>query len=257
MTGVAKKTVMRLLVEAGAVADSFQNRTLINLTCKRIQVDELWSFCYAKAKNVTPEMAEKHPGAGSVWIWAAICADTKLVPSWCVGNRDAESGVAFLTDLAKRMSGKIQLSSDGFKTYGLAVEEVFGTEVDYGQVIKIFKGERQSEARYSPAQCIGCQRQVIQGNPDEAHISTSYVERQNLSLRMGVRRLTRLTNAFSRKVENHAAAIALYYFGYNFVRSHRSLGGITPAMAAGVTERPWEVSDLVELLEQAERPKAA
>ncbi|MEO8098304.1 MAG: IS1 family transposase [Acidobacteriota bacterium] len=257
MTGVAKKTVMRLLVEAGAVADAFQSRTLVNLPCKRIQVDELWSFCYAKAKNVTPEMAEGHPGAGSVWIWAAICADTKLVPSWCVGNRDEESGVAFLTDVARRMTGRIQLSSDAFPTYSKAVEEVFGTDVDYGQIIKIFKGGTVADARYSPAACVGARRVAVMGDPDMDHVSTSYVERQNLSLRMGVRRLTRLTNAFSRKIENHAAAVALYYFGYNFVRSHRSLGGITPAMAAGVTDRVWEVSDLVALLEKAESPKAA
>ena len=222
-----------------------------NLTCKRIQVDEMWSFCYAKAKNVTAKMAEKHPMAGDVWLWVALDADTKLVPAWCIGHRDSEAAGAFIRDLASRLSNRVQLTSDGHGAYLQAVEDVFGAEIDYSQLIKLYAADRQAEARYSPAKCIGCKRKRIIGQPEAEHISTSYVERQNLTARMSMRRFTRLTNAFSKRIEHHAAAVALYYFTYNFIRVHSSLR-ITPAMAAGVTDRLWEVSDLVALLESQE-----
>jgi IS1 family transposase len=243
---------MRLLITIGAVCDRYQNRTMRNLPCKRLQVDELWSFCYAKQRNVTPEIAEQHPMAGDVWLWTALDADTKLVPAWCIGDRDAVAAEAFLRDLAGRLSNRVQLTSDGHKAYLGAIESVFGTEIDYSQLIKLYAAERQTEARYSPAKCIGCRRKQMIGNPVLEHVSTSFVERQNLTARMSMRRFTRLTNAFSKKIESHAAAIALYFFSYNFIKIHRTLR-VTPAMAAGVTDRLWEVSDLVALLEAEEQ----
>jgi IS1 family transposase len=248
MTGVAKKTVMRLLIEAGAVCDRYQNRVMRNLSCQRIQVDELWSFCYAKSRNVTAKIAKEHPMAGDVWLWTALDADTKLVPAWCIGHRDAEAAEAFIRDLANRLSNRVQLTSDGHRAYLGAVESVFGTEIDYSQLIKLYARDREPEVRYSPPKCIGCRREPVTGNPDPKHISTSYVERQNLTARMSMRRFTRLTNAFSKKIESHAAAIALYFFSYNFIKIHRTLR-VTPAMAAGVTDRLWEVSDLAALME--------
>ncbi len=208
-------------------------------------------FLLCKAKNVTAKIAEKHPMAGDVWLWVALDADTKLVPAWCIGHRDSESAEAFMRDLAGRLSNRVQLTSDGHTAYLQAVEDVFGAEIDYSQLIKMYAADRQTEARYSPAKCIGCKRKPIIGQPDREHISTSYVERQNLTARMSMRRFTRLTNAFSKRIEHHAAAVALYYFTYNFIRIHRSLR-VTPAMAAGVTDRIWEVSDLVALLEEQE-----
>jgi IS1 family transposase len=252
MTGVSKPTVLRLLIEVGAVADRYQNRVMRNLTCKRIQVDELWSFVAAKQKNVTSKVKAREPMAGDVWLWTALDADSKLVPTWCIGNRDAEAAEAFIRDLAKRLSNRVQLTSDGWKPYLQAVETVFGTEIDYSMLIKLYAADRQPEARYSPPKCIGCQQRPVTGSPDPKHISTSYVERQNLTARMSMRRFTRLTNAFSKKMDSHAAAIALYFFSYNFIRIHSTLR-MTPAMAAGVTDRLWEVSDLVALLEADER----
>lgn len=252
MTGVAKKTVMRLLLDVGKVCDHYQSRVMRNLECRRMQVDEIWSFCYAKAKNVTPEIKEQHPMAGDVWLWVALDADTKLVPSWCIGHRDAEAADAFMRDLAGRLKHRIQLTSDGHKTYLQAVEGAFGIDIDYAQLVKLYAQERQTEARYSPAKWIGSRRETVIGDPDIQHISTSYVERQNLTARMSMRRFTRLTNAFSKKIESHAAAIALYYFSYNFIKIHRTLR-MSPAMAAGVTDRLWEVADLVTLLEDEEQ----
>ena len=252
MTGVSKPTVLRLLIEVGAVADRYQNRVMRNLTCKRIQVDELWSFVAAKQKNVTTKVKAREPMAGDIWLWTALDADTKLVPAWCIGNRDADAAEAFIRDLASRLSNRIQLTSDGWKPYLEAVEAVFGTEIDYSMLIKLYAADRQPEARYSPPKCIGCNQRPITGSPDPKHVSTSYVERQNLTARMSMRRFTRLTNAFSKKLDSHAAAIALYFFSYNFIRIHATLR-VTPAMAAGVTDRLWEVSDLVALLEADER----
>lgn len=253
MAGVSKKTVMRLLVEAGAMASKFQDQMFRNLTCKRIQVDEMWAFIGAKQKNVTPEIAAKNPNAGDIWLWVAIDADTKIVPCWMLGGRDANTGAQFLYDLRKRLTSRVQLTSDGHRAYLEAVDYAWsGMDIDYAMLIKLYGADRSTETRYSPAECIGCKSKAIIGNPDPAHISTSFAERQNLNVRMNIRRYTRLTNAFSRKIENHAAAVALYYFSYNFVKIHRTLR-VTPAMAANVTNRLWEVSDLVAMLEADER----
>ena len=258
MTGISKPTILKLLVQACAVASKFQDEVFRNLKCERIQVDEQWAFCYAKAKNVTPEIAAKNPNAGDVWLWVAIDADTKLVPCWLLSpGRDAGVASQFLYDLRQRLDNRVQLTSDGHRAYLEAVDYAFsGMNVDYAMLVKLYGESAESEKRYSPAQCIGCKRQAIVGNPDPAHISTSYVERQNLSMRMGNRRYTRLTNAFSRKIENHAAAVALYYFNYNLIKIHGTLRN-TPAMAAGVTDRLWEVSDLVALIEATERLERA
>lgn len=253
MTGVSKPTVLKLLVESGAMASTFQDRMFRNLTCKRIQVDELWGFIGAKAKNVTPAIAAKNPNAGDIWLWVAIDADTKIVPTWMLGGRDAGVACQFLYDLRKRLSNRVQLTSDGHKAYLQGVDYAWsGMDIDYAMLVKVYGAERPGEARYSPAECLGCKPTPIIGKPDPDHISTSFAERQNLSVRMGIRRYTRLTNAFSRKIENHSAAVALYYFAYNFVNIHRTLR-CTPAMAAGVTDRLWEVSDLVAMLEADER----
>jgi IS1 family transposase len=256
MTGVAKKTVMRLLAEVGEVCESYQDRVFRKLSCRLIQLDELWGFNYCKAKNVTPTIAEKVPGAGDVWLWVAIDAETKLVPCWRLGGRDALTAYDFVQDLANRLSNRVQLTSDGHRVYLTAVEAAFGSDVDYAMLVKMFGNDAEAETRYSPAQCIGIQSAVITGRPDPNHISTSYVERQNWSVRTAMRRYTRLSNGFSRKIENHAAAVALHYFAYNFIKIHRSLR-VTPAMAAGVTDKLWDVSDLVALWEAEETAKRA
>lgn len=252
MTGVSKKTVMRLLVEAGKVAADYQDQLFRNLDCKRLQLDELWAFIAAKQKNVTPEMAAKNPSAGDVWLWVAIDADTKLVPSWTLGNRDLSTAYAFVDDLASRLKNRVQLTTDGHRPYVEAIERAFAGFVDYSILQKIYGKPGENDTRYSPAQCIGIETRRVSGNPDPKHASTSYVERQNLSVRMCLRRYTRLTNAFSRKLENHAAAVALYYFSYNLIKIHGTLR-CSPAMAAGVVNHLYEVSDLVALLEATER----
>jgi IS1 family transposase len=251
MTGVAKKTVMRLLVEVGAFCIDYQDRAFRNLKCRRIQVDELWAYVGAKQKNLTPANQER--GAiGDIWLWTAIDADSKLVPSWMLGNRDANAAMTFMLDLAGRLSNRVQLTSDGHKAYLQAVDWAFSGDIDYAMLVKLYGADRPDEARYSPAVCIGCKTQAITGNPDPEHISTSYVERHNLSIRMTNRRYTRLTNAFSKKLENHAAAVALGYFAYNFIKINRTLR-VTPAMAAGITDRLWEVSDLLAAWAASER----
>jgi IS1 family transposase len=210
-------------------------------------------FIGAKQKNVTPEIASKNPNAGDIWLWIAIDADTKIVPTWMLGGRDAGVASQFLYDLRQRLANRVQLTSDGHKAYLLGVDYAFsGMNIDYAMLVKIYGETAEAQKRYSPAECIGCKRETVIGNPDPKHISTSFAERQNLSVRMGLRRYTRLTNAFSRKIENHSAAVALYYFAYNFIKIHGTLR-CTPAMAAGVTDRLWEVSDLVALLEADER----
>jgi IS1 family transposase len=251
MTGIAKKTVMRLLVEVGAVCEAYQDRVLRNLTCRRIQLDEMWGFNYCKAKNVTPEIAEKITGAGDVWLWVAIDAETKLVPCWTLGDRGAETAYGFVSDLAGRLSNRVQITSDGYRVYLTAIENTFGSEVDYAMLVKIYGSDAGPDTRYSPPECLGVNLAVITGNPDPKHISTSFVERQNWTARTMMRRYTRLSNGFSRKMENHAAAVALYYFAYNFIRIHRSLR-VSPAMAAGVTDHLWSVSELVDLWEAEE-----
>jgi IS1 family transposase len=252
MTGVAKKTVMRLLGEAGAFCLQYQDSAFRGLNCRRIQIDEMWSFVYAKAKNVTPAIAAKVQSAGDAWLWVAIDADTKLVPCWSIGPRDAATAHDFIENLAGRLKNRVQLTSDGLRVYLEAVDYAFSGMVDYAMLVKIYGNDPEAEKRYSPAQCIACETHRISGNPDPKHISTSYIERQNLSVRMTNRRFTRLTNAFSKKIENHMAAVALGYFAYNFIKIHRTLR-VTPAMAAGVTDRLWDVEDLVAAWEASER----
>ena len=232
MAGVSKDTVMKLQVEAGYACAEYMDKAFQNLTCKRIQCDEIWAFCYAKEKNVPAEKKGQF-GYGDIWTWAAIDADTKLIPSFTIGNRSAASARQLIEDLAGRLKNRIQLTTDGHRAYLDAVEGAFGSEIDYAMLSKIYESS-QEETRYSPAKCVGIEERVIMGDPDPDHISTSYVERQNLSMRMGIRRFTRLTNGFSKKIENHATSVALYLMHYNFCRVHQTLR-VTPAMEAGVT----------------------
>src|ERR1022692_3951982 len=252
MTGVAKKTVLRVLVEVGAVCSDYQDRVMRNLKSERVQIDEMWQFVYCKERHVTPAIASKNPGAGDAWLWAAIDADSKLAITWLVGERTPEAARDFVEDLAGRLASRIQLTSDGLKLYVKAVDLAFGNDVDYAMLVKIYGKPEGEEKRYSPAVCIGCESHVITGTPEPKHINTSYVERHNLSVRMTNRRFTRLTNGFSKKIENHAASVALGYFAYNFIKIHSTLR-TTPAMAAGVTNRLWDVMDLVALWEANER----
>jgi IS1 family transposase len=256
MTGVSKKAVSRLLVEAGAVAAAYQDRVMRNLTSRRIQVDEMWTFNYCKDKNLTDEIRAKVPGAGSVWLWVAMDADTKVVPCAMIGLRNAGDAFQFIDDLASRLKNRVQLTTDGHRPYLEAVDGAFGGKVDYAQLVKLYGNDADAERRYSPAECIGAIPTVISGHPDPAHISTSFVERQNWTVRTTMRRYTRLSNGFSRKIENHMAAVALNYFAYNFIKIHRSLR-MTPAMAAGVVTRLMDVNDLVNLLIESEAEKAA
>jgi IS1 family transposase len=246
MTGIAKNTIAKLLVDLGVACERYQDVHLRSLPCRRVQCDEIWSFCYGKDKNVSSD--QKEAGAGSVWTWTAVDADTKLVPCWMVGQRDASAAKEFIGDLASRLQSKIQLTTDGFKLYLNAVDEVFGADIDYAQLIKVYGTTGEPETRYSPGKCIGIDCQRVVGNPDPKHISTSYVERQNLTMRMSMRRFTRLTNAFSKKLENHMAAIALHFMYYNFARVHQSLR-VTPAMEAGISNHIWSVEEIVALLE--------
>lgn len=245
MADVSINTVTKLLVEVGQACSDYQNETLVNLPCKRLQVDEIWAFCYAKQKNVDGAKAAP-TNAGDIWTWTAICAETKLVPSWLVGNRTLDDAITFIDDLKGRLAKRIQLSSDGLKSYLEAVEGAFGSDIDYGILHKIYGISEEGQRRYSPAGCIGITKKVAVGNPEREYISTSYVERQNLTMRMGMRRFTRLTNAFSKKAENHGHAVALHFMYYNFVRIHKTLR-VTPAMAAGVTNRIWDIKDIVNL----------
>jgi IS1 family transposase len=242
MFGVSKDSVLKLQVEAGYASADYQDKTFRGLTCKRVQCDEVWAFCYAKQKNVPAEKQGKF-GYGDVWTWTAIDAETKLIPSFTVGNRDATSARILIDDLAGRLKSRIQLTTDGLKVYVDAVDDAFGCEIDYAMLVKTYESS-QDETRYSPAVCTSCEPKAIMGNPDPEHISTSYVERSNLSIRMGTRRFTRLTNAFSKKVENHAAAVALYFMYYNFCRVHQTLR-VTPAMEAGLTDHIWNLKEML------------
>ena len=245
ITGAAKNTVVKLLVDAGKACSEYQDKTLRNLSCKRFQCDEIWSFCYAKQKNV-PAQHKGVFGYGDIWTWTAICADTKLIPAWLIGDRSAEAGYTFVKDLASRLKHRIQLTTDGYKVYLEAVEEAFGSEIDYAMLIKIYGLDSEGEKRYSPAKIIETKSNVVIGNPDRKHISTSYAERQNLTMRMSMRRFTRLTDGFSKKVENLAHAVSLHFMYYNFARIHRSLR-VTPAMEAGVTNQLWSIEDIAKL----------
>ncbi len=252
MTGVSKNTVTKLLVDLSAACSAYQDEHLRNLPCRRLQCDEIWSFCYSKQKNVPVEKQGEF-GYGDVWTWTAICADTKIVPAWLVADRGAGSAYAFMQDLAGRLSERVQLTTDGHKVYLDAVDESFRGNVDYAMLVKIYgRDMAESETRYSPAQCIGTKSESKIGSRDPKHVSTSHAERQNLTMRMSMRRFTRLTNAFSKKVENLAAAVSLHFMHYNFVRIHQTLR-TTPAMAAGVTTRLWDISDIVQVLEDWEK----
>lgn len=244
MTGVAKNTVVKLLVDLGKACDDFHDKNVRNVRSQRIQCDEIWSFVGAKAKNVP---REKDGEWGDVWTWTALDADSKMMVSYAVGNRGPETANYFMQDLASRVATRIQITTDGHRVYAKAVEGVFGMDCDYAMLVKIY-GNDSFDRRYSTGECIGCQRVVVTGNPDPKHISTSFVERQNLTMRMQMRRFTRLTNGFSKKVENHMAAIALHFMYYNFARIHQTLR-VTPAMEAGVANHAWSVEEIVALLE--------
>lgn len=255
LTGVSKNTVAKLLRDAGEAFSVYMDRELRNLRCKRLQLDEIWSFVYAKQKNV-PAAKAAPEGAGDIWTWVALDADTKLVASYLVGDRNAEAARAFVSDLAGRLAGRAQVTSDGLKLYVDAVEQAFGADVDYAMLVKLYGDAPEGQRRYSPAECVGCRKVSVTGAPAPSHISTSFAERQNLSMRMGNRRMTRLTNAFSKKAESHAHGMAVYFMHYNFVRIHQTLR-VTPAMAAGVTGRLWELADMVAVLEEWENNQEA
>ena len=251
LTSISRTTLLKLLADAGEAFSEYQDRTLVNLSCKRVQVDEAWAFCYAKQKNV-PTAKAAPEGAGDIWTWVGLDADSKLAVSWYVGGRDSEAAMIFMDDLAKRLAHRVRLTSDGHKPYLEAVEGAFGGDIDYAMLVKVYGPPLEGQRRYSPAECIGAVKHRVEGNPDPKYVSTSFAERQNLSMRMGNRRMTRLTNAFSKKAENHEHMMALYFMHYNFVRIHQTLK-ITPAMAAGVTDKLWEMSDMVKVLEEIGR----
>ncbi len=254
-TGMSINTVTKLLIDAGKACSEYQDRVFHNLTCKRLQVDEIWAFCYAKQANVKAAKAAPE-GAGDIWTWTAIDADTKLIPSWYVGHRDAYAAQAFIGDLAGRLANRVQLTSDGHKPYLEAVEQSFGADIDYAMLIKHYGEPTGALGRYSPGECTGVDLRRVEGRPDLAHVSTSYAERANLTMRMGMRRFTRLTNAFSKKAENHAHMVSLHMMYYNFVRIHQTLR-CTPAMAADVSKTLWEIADIVKVLEHWEASKDA
>jgi IS1 family transposase len=245
MTGAAKGTVLKLLSELGGACAAYHHEHVRNLTTQRIQCDEIWSFCGAKDKNIRG--GKKIPGVGSVWTWTGLDADTKLIVSYMCGERDALAALLFIKDLASRLSHRVQLTTDGHRAYLDAVEAVFGTDVDYAMLIKIYGTHENPDTRYSPGEVVGTETHVKAGQPDPRYISTSYAERKNLTMRMSMRRFTRLTNAFSKKVANHEAAIALHFMYYNFCRVHKTLR-VTPAMEAGLADHIWEIEELVALM---------
>lgn len=250
MTGIAKNTVVKLLVEIGAACEEYQNEALRNLKCKRVQCDKIWSFVYAKQKNVTPEIAARQT-AGDIWTWTALDADSKVIVTWMVGGRDAETAKHFIDDLAGRLTSRVQLTTDGHRVYLNAVEGAFGSEIDYAMLVKIYGADAADDSKYNPAECIDCKPIAITGRPDPRHISTNFVERENLSMRMMMRRFTRLTNGFSKKVENHAAMLSLCFFYHNFCRVRQTLR-VTPAMEAGVSDHVWGVEEMVSILNAKE-----
>jgi IS1 family transposase len=244
-------TVTKLLMDVGVACAEYQDEALRDLPCKRIQCDEIWSFVGAKQKNVPAERQGQF-GIGDVWTWTALDADTKLIASWMVGTRNAESAKAFIDDLAARLANRVQLTTDGHKAYLQAVEKVFGNDIDYAMLVKQYgEGHQSPERKYSPVEFVASEKIRITGNPDMAHVSTSYVERQNLTMRMGMRRFTRLTNGFSKKVENHAHAVALHFMHYNFGRIHKTLR-VTPAMQAGVSDHVWSLEEIAALVAEPE-----
>lgn len=252
MVDVSKDTVSKLNLELGEACIRYMDETLRDLPCKRLQVDEVWAFCYAKSKNV-PAAKKGVFGFGDLWAFTGICAETKLIPTFLVGSRDAGCATEFMGDLASRLSNRVQLTTDGHKMYLSAVEDAFQGAIDYAMLVKVYGATPEGDHRYSPAECLGTQKNAITGCPDKKHVSTSFVERHNLTLRMSIRRYTRLTNAHSKKLENHTAALGLFLCFYNFCRIHQTIR-VTPCMAAGVTSRVWSVEDLLALL-PAEAPK--
>jgi IS1 family transposase len=255
LTGASKNTVAKLLIDAGKACAAYHDANVRDVKASRVQVDEIWSFTYAKQKNVAAtKTAPDH--AGDTWTWTAIDADSKMILSYLVGGRDAEYAMWFMDDLASRLANRVQLTSDGHRAYLEAVEGAFGCDVDYAQLVKMYGNVGAPDnRRYSPADCTGIKKRAVEGKPDMAHVSTSYVERSNLTMRMHMRRFTRLTNAFSKKVENHAHAVALHMMYYNFVRIHKTLR-VTPAMEAGVADRLWDIADIAMLVEEAEAKPA-
>ena len=260
VTGVSINTVTKLLVDAGNACLDFHDATVRGLKSKRVECDEIWSFCYAKEKNA--DDAKMPTFAGDVWTWTSICADSKLICNWFVGGRDAEFANRFMLDLADRLDNRVQLTTDGHKPYLQAVENAFGNEIDFAQLVKLYgsaPGGKGAQGKYSPAECTGIKKKARVGNPDEAKVSTSYAERQNLTMRMSMRRFTRLTNAFSKKFDNHCHALALYFVHYNFCRQHKSLGGISPAMEAGISNELLDMKFVVGLIDtnapKPNRPK--
>ncbi len=249
LADVSINTVTKLLVEVGAACQKYHDEHVQNIKSKRIQCDEIWSFVYGKDKNL-PENLRGEFGVGSIWTWVALDAESKLAISWLVGNRDAAYAHTFMQDVAARLSNRVQLTTDGLKAYLEAVEGAFGDDIDYAQLVKLYGPSIEGEHRYSPAQCTGAQKEKVTGKPKLKYISTSFIERQNLTMRMNMRRFTRLTNGFSKKVENHAHAIALHFMYYNFVRIHKTLR-VTPAMQAGIIKKLWSVEDIARLLETA------
>ena len=255
LADVSINTVSKLLVNAGRLCAAFHDENVRKVKARRIQVDETWTFTYSKQKNV--EMAKKAPeGAGDTWTWVGLDADSKLIITWLVGPRDAGSAFTFVSDLGERLAGRTQITSDGLKLYVSAVEDIFGADVDYAQLVKLYGSAAENETRYSPATCIGCISKHVTGYPDPKHISTSYVERQNFTMRMSMRRFTRLTNGFSKKLENHVHMVALYTVFYNWTRIHETLR-TSPAQAAGLTDRLWDMTDIVALIDGAEPVRQA
>ena len=253
LTDTSKNTVTKLLEDAGRACAAYHDEHVRGVEAKHVQADEIWAFVHAKARN-SPTAKAAPEGAGDIWTWTAMDRDSKLMVSYTVGDRSAETAREFMFDLAGRLAGRVQLTMDGHGAYLKAVSDAFSDDVDYAMLVKQYgglTGERGHERKYSPAECVGAIKEPIFGKPDMAQVSTSHVERQNLTMRMGMRRFTRLTNAFSKKVENHAYAVALHFMHYNFCRTHKSLR-MPPAMAAGLSSRPWEVENIVALVEAAE-----
>lgn len=248
ITGASKNTITKLLVQVGKACMQFHDERVVGVKSKRVQCDEIWSFVYAKQKNVPDGMENE---AGDIWTWTALDADSKLIVSWYVGDRTANSANIFMQEVAGRLSNRIQLTTDGHKPYLDAVEDAFDGKIDFATLIKIYGASEgnSNEKRYSPAQCIGAEKKKVLGNPDPKHVSTSYVERQNLTMRMHMRRFTRLTNGFSKKIENHCYAIALHFVYYNFCKIHKTLR-VTPAMESGLTQDIMEIEDIVRLTDK-------
>jgi len=248
ITGFAKNTIIKLLVALGKACASYQDRVMHDLSCIRLECDEIWSFCYSKAANVPAELKDTF-GIGDTWTWVALDSDSKLIPCWLVGDRSASTASVFMNKLASRLAKRVQLTTDGHRSYLEAVEGAFGNEIDYAMLVKVYGGQNEEDQRrYSPAKCAGAEKIIINGSPDMDKVSTSFIERQNLSMRMNMRRFTRLTNAFSKKVENTGYAVALYFMHYNFVRIHQSLR-VTPAMEAGIADHVWTLEEIANLVE--------